>query len=64
MVRLIVMNIHIIVSGCIGPCVSMGVKHPSVADMEIGVGGTTQWKFCSLLPTTTPAIFFDIVPQV
>ncbi|XP_065557092.1 protein transport protein Sec23A-like isoform X2 [Artemia franciscana] len=51
------------ISGCIGPCVSMGVKHPSVADMEIGVGGTTQWKFCSLLPTTTPAIFFDIVPQ-
>ncbi|XP_065566486.1 protein transport protein Sec23A-like [Artemia franciscana] len=43
--------------GCIGPCVSMGVQHDSVADTEIGVGGTTQWKFCSLLPTTTPAIF-------
>ncbi|XP_065568749.1 protein transport protein Sec23A-like [Artemia franciscana] len=49
--------------GCIGPCVSMGVKHDSVADTEIGVGGTRQWKFCSLLPTTTPAIFFDIVPE-
>lgn len=51
------------VSGCIGPCISTGVKGPMVADTEIGVSGTTQWKTCSLYPTTTFGIFFEVVNQ-
>jgi len=51
------------VSGAIGPCVSLGVKSGCVADTDVGMGGTCQWKFCSLTPSTTTAIFFEIVNQ-
>ena len=51
------------VSGAIGPCVSLGVKSGCVADTEMGMGGTCQWKFCTLTPTTTTSIFFEIVNQ-
>ena len=52
------------VCGAIGPCVSMNVKGPNVSEQELGIGGTSQWKFCSLGTTTTPAIFFEVVSQV
>jgi len=51
------------VSGAIGPCVSLGVKSGCVADTEMGMGGTCQWKFCTLSPATTTSIFFEIVNQ-
>uniref|UniRef100_H3CA68 Protein transport protein SEC23 n=1 Tax=Tetraodon nigroviridis TaxID=99883 RepID=H3CA68_TETNG len=52
------------VSGAIGPCVSLGAKGPSVSenDMEIGNGGTCQWKMCGLDPTTL-ALYFEVVNQ-
>lgn len=31
---------------------------------EIGTGGTCQWKICGLSPTTTLAIYFEVVNQV
>ena len=31
---------------------------------EMGVGGTSQWKVCSLNPSTTLAMFFEVVSQV
>ena len=52
------------VCGTIGPCVSMNVKGPNVSETELGLGGTCQWKFCTLGTNTTPAIFFEVVNQV
>lgn len=52
------------VSGAIGPCVSLGVKGPSVSDTEMGLGGTSQWKMCGLYPNTTLSLFFEVVSQV
>lgn len=49
------------VSGTIGSCVSMGVRNQNVSDSEVGLGGTAQWKFCSLNPSLTTAIYFDVV---
>ncbi|XP_015791364.1 protein transport protein Sec23A [Tetranychus urticae] len=51
------------VSGAIGPCISSGIRNQYVSDTEIGIGGTAQWKFCSLTPTMTTAFYFDIVSQ-
>ncbi|XKL66528.1 hypothetical protein PGB90_009948 [Kerria lacca] len=51
------------VMGSIGNCVSLNAKGPYVSDTEIGLGGTCQWKFCSLIPSTTCAFFFEVVNQ-
>ncbi|KAL7695564.1 protein transport protein Sec23-like protein [Lotmaria passim] len=47
------------VQGVIGPCVGTGKKSTSVAEYEIGLGGTCQWTTCQLDSTTTFAIYFD-----
>lgn len=49
------------VSGAIGALVGQGVRNQYVSDTEIGLGGTAQWKFCSLNPGTTAAFYFDVV---
>merc|ERR1719208_277941 len=52
------------VSGAIGACYSANKKDSSgVSDMEIGIGGTTAWKFCAVGPNTTAAVFFEVVNQ-
>jgi len=51
------------VCGAIGPCVSMNVKGPNVSETEMGISGTSQWKFCALNSNTTPAVFFEVVNQ-
>uniref|UniRef100_A0A8P4GF39 Protein transport protein SEC23 n=1 Tax=Dicentrarchus labrax TaxID=13489 RepID=A0A8P4GF39_DICLA len=51
------------VSGAIGPCVSLSAKGPCVSENEIGTGGTCQWKICGLDPTTTLALYFEVVNQ-
>ncbi|XP_021966081.1 protein transport protein Sec23A isoform X2 [Folsomia candida] len=51
------------VCGAIGACVSLGVKSGCVAETEMGVGGTCQWKFCVIDPSTTVSMFFEIVNQ-
>uniref|UniRef100_A0A224XJ36 Protein transport protein SEC23 n=1 Tax=Panstrongylus lignarius TaxID=156445 RepID=A0A224XJ36_9HEMI len=51
------------VMGAIGPCVSLNAKSPCVSDTDIGLGGTSQWKFCALNPSTTCAFFFEVVNQ-
>uniref|UniRef100_A0AAY4EWF1 Protein transport protein SEC23 n=1 Tax=Denticeps clupeoides TaxID=299321 RepID=A0AAY4EWF1_9TELE len=51
------------VSGTIGPCVSLHTKGPCVSEIEMGIGGTTQWKVCSLTPSTTLALYFEIMNQ-
>lgn len=54
----------LLVSGCLGPCTSMNNKAGNISETEIGVAGTSQWKFCSLMPNTTPAIVLEISSQV
>jgi len=52
------------VCGAIGHCTSLGKKGPSVAETEIGIGGTTAWKMCSLDPNVSIAVYFEVVNQV
>uniref|UniRef100_V5G0D6 Protein transport protein SEC23 n=1 Tax=Anoplophora glabripennis TaxID=217634 RepID=V5G0D6_ANOGL len=51
------------VQGGIGSCVSLNVKSPLVSDTEIGMGNTVQWKMCTLSPSSTIALFFEVVNQ-
>ncbi|CAG9830181.1 unnamed protein product [Diabrotica balteata] len=51
------------VQGGIGSCVSLNVKSPLVSDTEIGMGNTVQWKMCTLTPSTTMSLFFEVVNQ-
>uniref|UniRef100_A0A667XGG3 Protein transport protein SEC23 n=1 Tax=Myripristis murdjan TaxID=586833 RepID=A0A667XGG3_9TELE len=51
------------VCGAIGPCVSLNSKSPCVSENEMGIGGTSQWKVCSLNPSTTLAMYFEVVNQ-
>lgn len=51
------------ISGAIGPCVSLNAKGPCVSENEIGTGGTCQWKICGINPTTTLAVYFEVVNQ-
>uniref|UniRef100_A0A8B9F6Z6 Protein transport protein SEC23 n=1 Tax=Amazona collaria TaxID=241587 RepID=A0A8B9F6Z6_9PSIT len=52
------------IAGAIGPCISLNAKGPCVSESELGIGGTSQWKICSLDPSTTLAIYFEVVNQV
>lgn len=52
------------IEGVLGCCANGGVKNASVSDTEMGIGGTCQWKFCSINPRTTIAVLFEIVAQV
>jgi len=51
------------VSGAIGACVTANKKDPCISEVEIGIGGTNAWKFCSMTPSTTTAIFLEVVNQ-
>ncbi|KAI5635879.1 sec23/Sec24 trunk domain-containing protein [Phthorimaea operculella] len=51
------------ISGAIGSCVSLNVKGPCVSDQEVGMGNTCQWKMCTFDPSSTMAIFFEVVNQ-
>lgn len=48
------------VSGAIGSCISMNKKTAYVADRRDGLGGTSEWKFCSLTPNSTTALYFVV----
>ena len=52
-----------LILGAIGACVSANKKDACVSEVEIGIGNTNAWKFCSLTPTTTTAIFLEVVNQ-
>ncbi|XP_018496150.1 protein transport protein Sec23A [Galendromus occidentalis] len=51
------------ISGAIGNCISMKLKNSNVSDTTTGLGGTCQWKICSLSPSSTLAVFFDVANQ-
>ncbi len=52
------------VEGVLGCCASGEVKNSIVSDTEMGIGGTCQWKFCSLTPRNTIAVLLEIAGQV
>lgn len=50
------------VCGAIGPCTGLGKKtHSSVSTQEIGQGGTNAWALGGIDPSTTIALYFDLV---
>ncbi|ODV81433.1 uncharacterized protein CANTADRAFT_24380 [Suhomyces tanzawaensis NRRL Y-17324] len=49
------------VSGIIGHVASLGVKTPNVSENELGIGGTSQYKLCSVSPQHSYGVFFDVV---
>jgi protein transport protein SEC23 len=51
------------VSGLIGEAVSCGKKGSNVGETEIGLGGTSSWKFCAISPRTTAAVYFELAQQ-
>ena len=51
------------ISGSISPCVSGNKKDQSISEIEIGIGNTSSWKFCTLNPSSTAATFFEVTNQ-
>uniref|UniRef100_A0A7S3E547 Protein transport protein SEC23 n=1 Tax=Chloropicon laureae TaxID=464258 RepID=A0A7S3E547_9CHLO len=49
------------VAGCVGPCAPLDKKSPLVSENQVGMGGTTVWRLCSLSQSTTLCVYFDIV---
>lgn len=48
------------VAGLMGPAARVDKKSPYVADVEVGLGGTTTWKLCSLDSETSLALMYEI----
>lgn len=49
------------VCGTIGPCSSLQKKGVSVSETEVGTGGTSAWKLCTLSNKTALAFYFEVV---
>lgn len=51
------------ICGMIGHAVSTNKKSSLVGETEIGIGQTSAWKMCSITPSTTNGIYFEVVNQ-
>lgn len=51
------------VCGAIGAAGSLEQKTHSVAETEIGIGGTSAWSLGGLSPSSTVAVYFEVVNQ-
>lgn len=50
------------IAGVIGPVASLNKESPYVSnEIEIGIGGTSAWRLCTLDTKTTIAAYFEIV---
>ena len=54
---------QIMVCGAIGPVSALAVKSQRISENEIGLGQTTSWRMCSFSPTSTVAVYYEIVNQ-
>jgi len=54
---------QIMVCGAIGPVSALAVKSQRISENEIGLGQTTSWRMCSFSPTTTVAVYYEVVNQ-
>jgi protein transport protein SEC23 len=56
------------VSGLIGPAIGLKNKSSCVSPTEVGIGGTSSWKLCGISPSSTYALYYDVVstnfPQI
>lgn len=57
----VVVSRELRICGLIGPATLQSKRNASVSDTEIGLGGTSQWRMCTLTPRTTQALYFEIV---
>ncbi|PKA58303.1 hypothetical protein AXF42_Ash013028 [Apostasia shenzhenica] len=48
------------ICGALGPCASLRTKNNSVSEKEIGHGGTSSWKTCTLTTKTSIAFIFEV----
>lgn len=51
------------VTGLIGHAVSLNRKSNSVGETECGIGNTCAWKMCSIDPSASYAVYFEIAGQ-
>ncbi|RKP02241.1 hypothetical protein CXG81DRAFT_18068 [Caulochytrium protostelioides] len=51
------------VSGLIGPAISANKRSACVGETDIGIAGTSMWKFCGITPKTTVAVYFEVANQ-
>lgn len=51
------------ICGIIGHCATLNKKSNSIGETEIGIGGTSAWKTCSLDQSSSFAIFFEVSNQ-
>ncbi|KAJ3019085.1 GTPase-activating protein S23 [Thoreauomyces humboldtii] len=51
------------VCGLIGPAISANKKSACVGETEIGIAGTSAWKFCGITPKTTVGLYFEVANQ-
>lgn len=51
------------ISGAIGPCASLNKQSQYVGETDVGMGGTSAWKICSLDKSTTLSVIFEVVNQ-
>ena len=51
------------IAGAIGPVSSLKKTGPSVAETEIGLGGTYAWSLGGIDPATTIAVYFEVRHQ-
>lgn len=49
------------VSGLIGHAIGLNNKNGLVGETAVGLGGTSSWKLCGILPRSTYALYFDVV---
>ncbi len=54
---------QIMVCGAIGPISALAVKSQRISENEIGLGQTTSWRICSFAPTSTIAVYYEVVNQ-
>ena len=48
------------IAGATGPCTSANNKSPLASEVELGAGGTSSWKLCTLTQSTSLGMFFEV----
>mmetsp|Transcript_41862 Transcript_41862/g.80026 ORF Transcript_41862/g.80026 Transcript_41862/m.80026 type:complete len:762 (-) Transcript_41862:93-2378(-) len=51
------------INGAIGPCAPLDKKNASVADTEVGWGGTSAWRMCGLDAASTVCVFLEVAQK-
>jgi len=49
------------ISGLIGHAASLNEAEPHVGETEVGIGNTCAWRLCAIEPTSSYAVYFEVV---